>query len=146
MSKIQCHLIHIQVSFRQDYSYFTILLPHQQNLIINVYIVLIFLIYRIIDTENSSLLMIHRHHSLSALDIKRFKSRSLPASPLGVSIRRNGSPSKNQTSKSPTPTPECTSPPIVRFSLGGEVTCPPSFSIPQVANLVANEGTTSRNR
>ncbi|XP_055591162.1 uncharacterized protein LOC129743183 isoform X3 [Uranotaenia lowii] len=91
--------------------------------------------------ENPSLLMIHRHHSLSALDIKRFKSRSLPASPLQLSIRRQHSVSPQQ-SHSPTPTPT-SSPPTVRFSLGGEVGgySPP----PQVTNLVVNESSTSRN-
>ncbi|XP_052870070.1 uncharacterized protein LOC128275561 isoform X3 [Anopheles cruzii] len=68
--------------------------------------------------ENASLMMIHRHHSLSALDIKRFKSRSLPASPLQISSRRQNSSSPYQ-SHSPTPT---SSPPMVRFSVGGEVT------------------------
>ncbi|XP_035897075.1 uncharacterized protein LOC118505424 isoform X3 [Anopheles stephensi] len=68
--------------------------------------------------ENSSLMLIHRHHSLSALDIKRFKSRSLPASPLQISNRRQNSSSPCQ-SHSPTPT---SSPPMVRFSVGGEVT------------------------
>uniref|UniRef100_A0A182N6M2 Aminotransferase class V domain-containing protein n=1 Tax=Anopheles dirus TaxID=7168 RepID=A0A182N6M2_9DIPT len=68
--------------------------------------------------ENSSLMLIHRHHSLSALDIKRFKSRSLPASPLQISTRRQNSSSPYQ-SHSPTPT---SSPPMVRFSVGGEVT------------------------
>ncbi|XP_049531770.1 uncharacterized protein LOC125949110 isoform X1 [Anopheles darlingi] len=68
--------------------------------------------------ENASLMLIHRHHSLSALDIKRFKSRSLPASPLQISTRRQNSSSPCQ-SHSPTPT---SSPPMVRFSVGGEVT------------------------
>ncbi|XP_052891911.1 uncharacterized protein LOC128299835 isoform X3 [Anopheles moucheti] len=68
--------------------------------------------------ENSSLMLIHRHHSLSALDIKRFKSRSLPASPLQIANRRQNSSSPCQ-SHSPTPT---SSPPMVRFSVGGEVT------------------------
>ncbi|XP_062554954.1 uncharacterized protein LOC134220005 isoform X5 [Armigeres subalbatus] len=87
--------------------------------------------------ENPSLLMIHRHHSLSALDIKRFKSRSLPASPLQISVRRQHSSSPNQScSRTPTPT---SSPPIVRFSLGGEVTnfSPPSPHQLQVTNLAA---------
>lgn len=91
--------------------------------------------------ENPSLLMIHRHHSLSALDIKRFKSRSLPASPLQVTIRRQHSSSPHQ-SHSPTPTPT-SSPPIVRFSLGGEVS---NYSPPQqVTNLIAPETSISRN-
>ncbi|XP_058456644.1 uncharacterized protein LOC131434028 isoform X3 [Malaya genurostris] len=89
--------------------------------------------------ENPSLLMIHRHHSLSALDIKRFKSRSLPASPMQLSLRRQHSSSPQPAAHSPTPTPTASSPPIVRFSLGGEVS---SYSPPsQVVNsqLLANE-------
>lgn len=83
--------------------------------------------------ESTSLMMIHRHHSLSALDIKRFKSRSLPASPLQISIRRQHSSSPQQShSPTPTPTPTPTSsPPIVRFSLGnGEVTGGACYSPP----------------
>ncbi|XP_001662501.2 uncharacterized protein LOC5576154 isoform X1 [Aedes aegypti] len=96
------------------------------------------------------LLMIHRHHSLSALDIKRFKSRSLPASPLQISIRRQHSSSPSQ-SHSPTPTPT-SSPPLVRFSLGGEVTnySPPSSSHHQLQvtsfTAVMPDISTSRNR
>ncbi|XP_058456636.1 uncharacterized protein LOC131434028 isoform X2 [Malaya genurostris] len=97
--------------------------------------------------ENPSLLMIHRHHSLSALDIKRFKSRSLPASPMQLSLRRQHSSSPQPAAHSPTPTPTASSPPIVRFSLGGEVS---SYSPPsQVVNsqLLANETVgISRNR
>ncbi|XP_021712647.1 uncharacterized protein LOC110681180 isoform X2 [Aedes aegypti] len=95
------------------------------------------------------LLMIHRHHSLSALDIKRFKSRSLPASPLQISIRRQHSSSPSQ-SHSPTPTPT-SSPPLVRFSLGGEVTnySPPSSSHHQLQvtsfTAVMPDISTSRN-
>ncbi|XP_058840010.1 uncharacterized protein LOC131695491 isoform X1 [Topomyia yanbarensis] len=92
--------------------------------------------------ENPSLLMIHRHHSLSALDIKRFKSRSLPASPMQISLRRQHS-SSPQPAYSPTQTPAA-SPPIVRFSLGGEVS---NYSPPQINSLIANNtGSTSRNR
>ncbi|XP_058839830.1 uncharacterized protein LOC131695378 isoform X3 [Topomyia yanbarensis] len=91
--------------------------------------------------ENPSLLMIHRHHSLSALDIKRFKSRSLPASPMQISLRRQHS-SSPQPAYSPTQTPTA-SPPIVRFSLGGEVS---NYSPPQINSLIANNtGSTSRN-
>ncbi|XP_058840013.1 uncharacterized protein LOC131695491 isoform X4 [Topomyia yanbarensis] len=91
--------------------------------------------------ENPSLLMIHRHHSLSALDIKRFKSRSLPASPMQISLRRQHS-SSPQPAYSPTQTPAA-SPPIVRFSLGGEVS---NYSPPQINSLIANNtGSTSRN-
>lgn len=103
--------------------------------------------------ENTSLLMIHRHHSLSALDIKRFKSRSLPASPLQISIRRQQSSSPQQShSPTPTPTPTPTSsPPIVRFSLGsGEVTgcySPPLQQHQQVTSLMTahDNSTISRN-
>ncbi|XP_055526987.1 uncharacterized protein LOC129719614 isoform X2 [Wyeomyia smithii] len=93
--------------------------------------------------ENPSLIMIHRHHSLSALDIKRFKSRSLPASPMQLSLRRQHSSSPQQ-SHSPTPTPT-SSPPIVRFSLGGEVS---TYSPPRVNSLNTHDaiGNTSRNR
>ncbi|XP_040160209.1 uncharacterized protein LOC120898430 isoform X2 [Anopheles arabiensis] len=80
--------------------------------------------------ENSSLMLIHRHHSLSALDIKRFKSRSLPASPLQISNRRqNSSSSSPYQSHSPTPT---SSPPMVRFSVGGEVT--PMLNVTSLAS------------
>ncbi|EDS36650.1 conserved hypothetical protein [Culex quinquefasciatus] len=105
--------------------------------------------------ENTSLLMIHRHHSLSALDIKRFKSRSLPASPLQISIRRQHSSSPQQShSPTPTPTPTPTSsPPIVRFSLGsGEVTggcySPPLQQHQQLTSLMTahDNSTISRNR
>ncbi|XP_053671126.1 uncharacterized protein LOC128721399 [Anopheles nili] len=84
--------------------------------------------------ENTSLMLIHRHHSLSALDIKRFKSRSLPASPLQISTRRQNSSSPYQ-SHSPTPT---SSPPMVRFSVGGEVTplAHPSATVPDHVGTV----------
>ncbi|XP_037051848.1 uncharacterized protein LOC119085529 isoform X2 [Bradysia coprophila] len=65
----------------------------------------------------------HRHNSLSALDVKRFKSRSLPTSPISIPIitRQQSSPSPSRQS----PISErkgCSSPPVVKFSLGGEVT------------------------
>ncbi|XP_053686082.1 uncharacterized protein LOC128735612 isoform X2 [Sabethes cyaneus] len=91
--------------------------------------------------ENPSLLMIHRHHSLSALDIKRFKSRSLPASPMQLSLRRQHSSSPQQ-SHSPTPTPT-SSPPIVRFSLGGEVS---TYSPPRVISLNTHDAARSASR
>lgn len=88
-----------------------------------------------------------RHNSLSALDVRRYnKSRSLPESPqptkMSISPPKCGSP---LPMKHPL---EFSSPPsIVRFSLGGEVTCSTSFSPPpQVTNLIAREGTISRNR
>lgn len=63
----------------------------------------------------------HRHNSLSALDVKKFKSRSLPTSPISIPIitRQQSSPSRES------PVSErkgYSSPPIVKFSLGGEVT------------------------
>lgn len=92
--------------------------------------------------EPASLFSIHRHNSLSALDVKRFKSQSLPASPVQMTmVRQSSSP------HTPIPRyPDSASPPIVRFSLGGEVTCVASFAPPQVAHLRASEGVPSRNR
>lgn len=98
--------------------------------------------------EPPSLLNMHRHNSLSALDVKRFKSRSLPASPIQIPVRRQFSSPTSSNSPTPTKYPECASPPpsTVRFSLGGEVTN--NFnSSPQVTSLIASEsGTPSRNR
>lgn len=93
--------------------------------------------------EPPSLLQIHRHNSLSALDVKRVKSRSLPASPVQLQMAR-----QHSSPHSPTPRlAEPASPPIVRFSLGGEVTCVQSFVAPQsVVNLRAESGNVSRNR
>lgn len=84
----------------------------------------------------------NRHNSLSALDVRRFKSKSVPASPIQMS-----SDQLSPTSKSPTYRMECPSPPIVRFSLGGEVTTSMSFSPPRVTNLIATQTRSpSRNR
>ncbi|XP_050087178.1 uncharacterized protein LOC126572147 isoform X4 [Anopheles aquasalis] len=94
--------------------------------------------------ENASLMLIHRHHSLSALDIKRFKSRSLPASPLQISTRRQNSSSPYQ-SHSPTPT---SSPPMVRFSVGGEVTTilnPPPMASGAIVVGAGRDMSVSRN-
>lgn len=90
----------------------------------------------------------HRTNSLSALDVRRYqKSHSLPGTPqptkLSMSPPKCGSPS-------PTKHPlEYSSPPspIVRFSLGGEVTCATSFvQSPQIASLIASNSMRSRNR
>ncbi|XP_063703665.1 uncharacterized protein LOC134833313 isoform X2 [Culicoides brevitarsis] len=93
--------------------------------------------------EPPSLFSIHRHNSLSALDVKRFKSQSLPASPVQMSMMRQSS-----NPHSPVPKyPESASPPVVRFSLGGEVTCITNFVPVQVQQLCAEEklGPVSRN-
>lgn len=84
----------------------------------------------------------HRTHSLSALDVRRYqKSYSLPGTPqpskVSMSPPKCGSPLLN--SKHP---PEYSSPPspIVRFSLGGEVTCATNFAqSPQISNLIASD-------
>lgn len=94
--------------------------------------------------EPPSLFSIHRHNSLSALDVKRFKSQSLPASPVQMSMIRQSSNPHTPIPKYP----ESASPPVVRFSLGGEVTCISNFAPVQVQQLCAQEklGPNSRNR
>uniref|UniRef100_A0A336LW48 CSON006245 protein n=1 Tax=Culicoides sonorensis TaxID=179676 RepID=A0A336LW48_CULSO len=94
--------------------------------------------------EPPSLFSIHRHNSLSALDVKRFKSQSLPASPVQMSMMRQSSGPHSPIPKYP----ESASPPVVRFSLGGEVTCITNFVPTQVQQLYASEksGPISRNR
>lgn len=100
-------------------------------------------------SESPSIINMLRHNSLSALDICRLKSRSLTGTPF---LRTNSSHSPPSNSNSPTPIkfPECASPPctspIVRFSLGGEVTCVANFVPQQITNLIASEGTTNRIR
>uniref|UniRef100_A0A336LW84 CSON006245 protein n=1 Tax=Culicoides sonorensis TaxID=179676 RepID=A0A336LW84_CULSO len=93
--------------------------------------------------EPPSLFSIHRHNSLSALDVKRFKSQSLPASPVQMSMMRQSSGPHSPIPKYP----ESASPPVVRFSLGGEVTCITNFVPTQVQQLYASEksGPISRN-
>lgn len=89
-----------------------------------------------------SLLIMHRHNSLSALDIRKFKSRSLPLSPVQIP-RHQSTPSPS----SPVPRLDhYISPPVVRFSLGGEVTTLPGATSPQVSNLINSEHAFSRNR
>lgn len=96
--------------------------------------------------EPPSFINMLRHNSLSALDVRRYKSRSLPGTPnLTTNIPSPLSQPQKDSSPSPNIYPTCASPPIVRFSLGGEVTCI-SFSPPQVTNLIASEGMPSRNR
>lgn len=90
--------------------------------------------------ENLSFIM-HRHNSLSALDIKKFMSRSVPLSP--VQSRHQSTPSP----VSPVPRPDfCVSPPTLNFSLGGEVTpdLAPICS-PKVTNLINSESNGSLN-
>lgn len=97
--------------------------------------------------DQLSLLLMHRHNSLSALDIRKFKSRSLPLSPLQIP-RHESTPSTNPRLE------QCMSPPMVRFSLGGEVTANLSpLSSPLVTNIINKEAssgtlshTTSRHR
>lgn len=85
-------------------------------------------------SDNLSFIM-HRHNSLSALDIKKFMSRSVPLSPV-QSHRHQSTPSP----VSPIPRPDfCMSPPTLNFSLGGEVTpdLAPICS-PKVTDLINN--------
>lgn len=74
-----------------------------------------------------SLLTIHRHNSLSALEVKRYKSRSVPSSPFD---------NKPDTMS---PTRTRTETPIIRFSLGGEVTTMISPPINTIKNLILGE-------
>lgn len=97
---------------------------------------------KLAESPSLSLLQIHRHNSLSALEIKRAKSRSLPASPVQLTMSRQHSSPNTQMSK----LTDSTSPPIVRFSLGGEVTCAQSFIAPQILQLRTSNGNLSRNR
>jgi hypothetical protein len=98
-----------------------------------------------IKSDSLSIISMLRHNSLSALDVCRLKSRSLTGTPF---IRAHSSQSPPSQCSSPTPMkyPECSSPPIVRFSLGGEVTFVANLSPPQVTNLIASENTPSRTR
>jgi hypothetical protein len=90
----------------------------------------------------------HRTNSLSALDVRRYqKSHSLPGTPqptkISISPPKCGSPlpGKHPLEYSSPPSP------IVRFSLGGEVTCATSFGqSPQITNLIAGDSMRSRNR
>lgn len=91
----------------------------------------------------------HRHNSLSALDVKLFKSKSVPTSPIHTCITRQ------QSTPSPTGIPEDETSnilhpsvihPAVRFSLGGEVTTIPSISPAKMLNLSNENSTSTRNR
>ncbi|XP_037913816.1 uncharacterized protein LOC119653267 isoform X2 [Hermetia illucens] len=96
--------------------------------------------------ELSSLFHMFRHNSLSALDVKRFKSRSLPTSPVQIPMRRQQSSPTPPCSPKTTSLTDCASPPIVRFSLGGEVTTMASFNPQRISNLVnSEEAISSRN-
>lgn len=102
-----------------------------------------------IDPPSFINMLQHRTHSLSALDVRRYqKSHSLPGSPQPTKL--SISP-PNCSSPSPAKHPlEYSSPPspVVRFSLGGEVTCATSFGhqSPQIQSLIANDSMRSRNR
>ncbi|XP_059611435.1 uncharacterized protein LOC132258233 isoform X2 [Phlebotomus argentipes] len=98
-------------------------------------------------SEAPALLFIHRHNSLSALDIKSLRNRSLPISPLQIPLQRHQSSPYPVNPTNDGKTPECVSPPMVRFSLGGEVTTIGNFGSQRITNIIANEGgTPSRNR
>lgn len=93
--------------------------------------------------------MLHqRTNSLSALDVRRYhKSQSLPGTPqptkISISPPKCGSPlpTKHPLEYSSPPSP------IVRFSLGGEVTCATSFGqSPTITSLRAGDSMRSRNR
>lgn len=89
-----------------------------------------------------------RTNSLSALDVRRYqKSYSLPGSPQPTKLSL--SPPKCSSPLPSRAKPDYSSPPspIVRFSLGGEVTCATSFGqSPQITNLIAGDSMRSRNR
>lgn len=90
----------------------------------------------------------HRTSSLSALDVRRYqKSHSLPGTPrptkLSISPPKCNSPGpiiRPLDTSSPTSS-------IVRFTLGGEVTCATSFGqSPQIQSLRAGDSLKSRTR
>lgn len=100
-----------------------------------------------ISEPNSLINMFHhRTHSLSALDVRRYqKTHSLPCTPqsskLSISPPKSYSPSPMKQGNQSPPSP------IVRFSLGGEVTCATNFGqTPQIANLIAGDSVRSRTR
>ncbi|KAJ6637178.1 tRNA-cytidine(32) 2-sulfurtransferase [Pseudolycoriella hygida] len=89
----------------------------------------------------------HRHNSLSALDVKRFKSRSLPSSPISIPIitRQQSSPSPSR--QSPVgERKELNSPPVVKFSLGGEVTTLANLNQMQSSVTTPDGSVSNRNR
>lgn len=89
----------------------------------------------------------HRTHSLSALDVRRYqKSHSLPGTPqptkISISPPKCSSPLGKHSMDCPSPPS-----PIVRFTLGGEVTCATSFAqSPQITSLITGDSMRSRNR
>ncbi|GAB0094866.1 Pyridoxal phosphate-dependent transferase [Sergentomyia squamirostris] len=91
---------------------------------------------------------IHRHNSLSALDVKSLRNRNLPISSLPIPLQRHQSSPNPVNPSNGGKNPECVSPPTVRFSLGGEVTTIGNFGSQRISNLRANEGgdNPSRNR
>ncbi|XP_055716348.1 uncharacterized protein LOC129810101 isoform X3 [Phlebotomus papatasi] len=93
-------------------------------------------------SEAPALLFIHRHNSLSALDIKSLRNRSLPISPLQIPLQRHQSSPNPVNPTNDGKNSECVSPPTVRFSLGGEVTTIGNFGSQRITNIIANEGGT----
>lgn len=91
----------------------------------------------------------HRTNSLSALDVRRYnKSHSLPGTPqptkISISPPKCGSP---VPMRHPLEFSSPSTSPIVRFSLGGEVTCATNFNpSPTITNLIAGDSMRSRNR
>lgn len=89
----------------------------------------------------------YRHNSLSALDVRRFKSRSLPTSPIHIPVRRQqSSPSPTQHSPIPERRERSITPPVAlpKFSLGGEVTTLSKLNLMQ--NMSVTDGLTKRSR
>lgn len=107
-------------------------------------------------------LLAHRHNSLSALDVKRFKIRTSslaldnhdPDNTHTTDTRPKLSlPAVIQTSSislaSPLPSPQTASPISVQFSLGGEVTPINLLNIntpPRITNLITSERIPLRTR
>lgn len=88
-----------------------------------------------------------RHNSLSALDVKRYKSRSLPSSPVHIQMSRQQS-TPSPTAQSPVPARRTqTSVPAatVTFSVGGEVTTLAKLNITPSIN-VTDISLSKRNR
>lgn len=88
----------------------------------------------------------HRHYSLSALDVKKMCKRSMSVTPDNNYPRQLSSPSPLR-SPSIQSNSEAVTSPILRFSLGGEVTTFANFAFPAVQNIIRNETNGSgRNR
>lgn len=81
-----------------------------------------------VSVINSLYVPFYRHNSLSALEVRRYKSRSVPVSPIGIEENSivNSTTKQHQIDH-----------PTVRFSLGGEVTTMQSLTPYRVTNLIA---------